>query len=726
MPAVVTTTLISGLAAAASAAAGHHVETAPDICCGWGPDPTTVGTAEDSPADVSFAIHAKETGRDAVARVALAVSDPASPSYGEYLSTAALEAMTAPDPADLRAIRDWIDREAGPDARVEVHRGRRVVVTLPRGDAERLLRTKFETLVNAHTGQRKVRAGDYTLPAEVHAAASAVYGLHGLPLPPRKKASQAPPAKPAEVTPAVILSQYNVGGVTPAAGSKNKQAVAEFQGQTMNSTDLQQFFAAYVPNAPSGADTVSKFVGDPGDKMGQTEASLDIQYIMGVAPGVATEFWLYNPSDFCADLKNWTSTLLADDDPPLVTSVSYGWQGNLTRIGCKDAEVDGVDADFAKLAAKGITIVFASGDSGSGYSPQYSCDDLDANTTLVGHVMRSFDALRVTECCEEGRQAAGYTFDGPATPPSPYPGKCAAPEKEDTGFQGEISQKDIRVPDISTCCQFSKDFGAGFTFVPTNNGGNMHAGKCTIFKSISGTTSQPGATSGQNAPLQRYKCTLFSEVTGKKPSDGSVSGGTSAAKVQLWPSWPASSPWVTAVGATRFVGQKAGNAEMATDQFGSGGGFSAQFGQSPNAKWQSDDVAGYLNIVPQGAPLPPASAFPAKGRATPDVAALGEGFQVLQAGRVMAVGGTSASAPTFAGIVSLLNEHQLQNGKKPLGFLNPWLYANADAFTDVTLGTNAIGRGTGPIKYGFNCTKGWDPATGLGTPLFKKLVGALP
>ena len=40
--------------------------------------------------------------------------------------------------------------------------------------------------------------------------------------------------------------------------------------------------------------------------------------------------------------------------------------------------------------------------------------------------------------------------------------------------------------------------------------------------------------------------------------------------------FPASSPWVTAVGATRFVNQTIGMAEMATDQFGSGGGFSTR------------------------------------------------------------------------------------------------------------------------------------------------------
>ena len=47
------------------------------------------------------------------------------------------------------------------------------------------------------------------------------------------------------------------------------------------------------------------------------------------------------------------------------------------------------------------------------------------------------------------------------------------------------------------------------------------------------------------------------------------------------------------------------------------------------------------------------------------------------------------------------------------------------AWTDITKGTNAIGRGGGmSLPYGYNCTKGWDPATGLGTPLFDKMLAA--
>ena len=72
--------------------------------------------------------------------------------------------------------------------------------------------------------------------------------------------------------------------------------------------------------------------------------------------------------------------------------------------------------------------------------------------------------------------------------------------------------------------------------------------------------------------------------------------------------------------------------------------------------------------------LPPASAFPAKGRGTPDVSALGEGYQVIVGGHVESVGGTSASSPAFAGLVSLLNDARDQKGMKPMGFLNPFLY----------------------------------------------------
>ena len=60
----------------------------------------------------------------------------------------------------------------------------------------------------------------------------------------------------------------------------------------------------------------------------------------------------------------------------------------------------------------------------------------------------------------------------------------------------------------------------------------------------------------------------------------------------------------------------------------------------------------------------------------------------------MHIGGTSASSPTIAGFVALLNDARIAAGKPPLGFLNPLIYAlNGEGFTDITSG-NAPGCGT--------------------------------
>ena len=55
-----------------------------------------------------------------------------------------------------------------------------------------------------------------------------------------------------------------------------------------------------------------------------------------------------------------------------------------------------------------------------------------------------------------------------------------------------------------------------------------------------------------------------------------------------------------------------------------------------------------------------------------------------------------------------------------MGFLNPFLYQQADAFGDITAGFNP-GCGTA----GFAALEGWDPLTGLGTPDFPKLLAAV-
>ena len=141
-----------------------------------------------------------------------------------------------------------------------------------------------------------------------HEATAAIFGLHGLPLRrhPREQVQSAQ-GQPAKVLPADLVRAYNITGVTPSGGTKNRQAVAEFQGQTMNATDLSLFFSRFVPDAPASDSAVYRMHGEPKKSPSDgVEAMLDIEYIMGVAPGIKTEFYEQMNQDFCSDLKNWT------------------------------------------------------------------------------------------------------------------------------------------------------------------------------------------------------------------------------------------------------------------------------------------------------------------------------------------------------------------------------------------------------------------------------------
>lgn len=119
------------------------------------------------------------------------------------------------------------------------------------------------------------------------------------------------------------------------------------------------------------------------------------------------------------------------------------------------------------------------------------------------------------------------------------------------------------------------------------------------------------------------------------------------------------------------------------------------------------------------------------GRGYPDVSANGLNGVVVVNGREGTSGGTSQSAPIFAGLINRIINERIAAGKKgPLGFLNPILYQNPGAFNDITSGDQHLGGPNGdgaPSEcgnIGFSAVQGWDPVTGLGTPNYPKLLAA--
>jgi kumamolisin len=173
--------------------------------------------------------------------------------------------------------------------------------------------------------------------------------------------------------------------------------------------------------------------------------------------------------------------------------------------------------------------------------------------------------------------------------------------------------------------------------------------------------------------------------------------------------FPASSPNVLACGGTTLVAS--GNSitsetvwnELANNEGATGGGISDVF-----------PLPSYQN----GAGVPP-SANPNHnvGRGAPDVSGDADpttGYVTLVDGQPDVIGGTSAVAPLWAGLIALVNE----SVGKPVGFVNPLLYQSASTagdFNDVTSGNNGA----------YSAGPGWDACTGLGSPIGAQVAAAL-
>lgn len=116
----------------------------------------------------------------------------------------------------------------------------------------------------------------------------------------------------------------------------------------------------------------------------------------------------------------------------------------------------------------------------------------------------------------------------------------------------------------------------------------------------------------------------------------------------------------------------------------------------------------------------------AKGRGkrlTPDVAAVADpdnGVEIVFGGQWMAGGGTSMSAPVWAGLAAVMNQYLIKHAGKQLGDINPALYdiarsSRLPAFRAVELGGNAVDL----------ALPGYDLVTGLGSPRIDNLVQEL-
>ncbi len=211
-------------------------------------------------------------------------------------------------------------------------------------------------------------------------------------------------------------------------------------------------------------------------------------------------------------------------------------------------------------------------------------------------------------------------------------------------------------------------------------------------------------------------------------------GGPSPAKYGPVVTFPADIPEITAVGGTEFS-ESGGSGWSATNSatFGSATGY------IPEKAWNDTALGGGIWASGGGAstvfPKPWWQAGPGvpadNVRDVPDISLTAsgdhDGYLVYFSGQLYPVGGTSASSPSFAGIVALVNQYVTAKGiqsKPGLGNINPNLYSLAQSTTgiihDITTGDNIVpcvskSPGCSSGSFGYKAGVGYDQVTGLGS-----------
>jgi tripeptidyl-peptidase-1 len=308
----------------------------------------------------------KQGGAEQILVEALAVSDPRSERYGDFLSFERVLELQQPATGSLERVHAHLDAIGALDRRVS-QAGDKVVAVVPK--AVRL---------SAHEVPQELQD---VLDGVLTPSDEFVFQPPKRRIRPMANASHRAAADDASaclspltgVTPTCLRKAYGVGDMH-ASHPDNLQAL--IVNQEFLPSDLAAFLSKY--NLPS-QDVVKYVDGTP--TKAETEASLDVQYITALGSGTPT-WWQFLDDSSDNPFASWLTYMADAPKPPLVQSLSLG--APETAVGSQ--LVQRMNTELAALGARGVTIVFASGDSG--YTPAQKFGACSPFVTAVGGVWR--------------------------------------------------------------------------------------------------------------------------------------------------------------------------------------------------------------------------------------------------------------------------------------------------------------------------------------------------
>ncbi|KAM8833926.1 tripeptidyl-peptidase 1 [Synchiropus picturatus] len=312
--------------------------------------------------ELTFAL--KQQNADLLEETLRRVSDPDSPHYGKYLSLDQVSSLVRPSDLTQKAVRHWLQNH-GVTKCLTVHTQDFLQCSMTAEVAESLLPgSRFHRYLREELSVVRSSA-PYAVPSDVHQHLDFVGGLHRLPpggpqLTARRGVSKA--GLHLGVTPSILRSRYNMTQADVGSAGNNSQAVAQFLEQYYHPADLAEFMTLYGGSFKHQS-AVDRVVGTQGSGKAGLEASLDVEYIMSTGANIPT--WVFtNPGrhESQEPFLQWMVLLSNMSDLPWIHTVSYGDDEDSLSA----AYMARINVEFMKAGVRGISLLFASGDSGAG------------------------------------------------------------------------------------------------------------------------------------------------------------------------------------------------------------------------------------------------------------------------------------------------------------------------------------------------------------------------
>ncbi|KAI0414701.1 peptidase S8/S53 domain-containing protein [Xylaria grammica] len=323
--------------------------------------------AQDETIELRFSLAKQNTAQ--FHELALNIATPGHAQYGKHLTLEQIDAIVAPKPESRDLLFQWLDNHGLANGAALNSRGNVVKVNTTISQAEALLRTNYHSYTNTNTGAKASRALSVHVPQALVDHIDVIqpttfFGLKPL-IPTAVENGTFSPLS--QTVPSTLAQLYEFGDAPNL--TSGIMGIAGFQEQYASHYDLSIFMDYYAVLGNEDHDftcvSVEGGVCPTDVREYGVEGNLDTQYAAAITSEIPNVYYSTGGDSYSIfeDLANYLLELDAASQPN-VLSVSYG--GEETLFGRSLAE--STCNVFAELGSAGISIIFASGDSGVGDS----------------------------------------------------------------------------------------------------------------------------------------------------------------------------------------------------------------------------------------------------------------------------------------------------------------------------------------------------------------------